>query len=143
MKQTSKALLLVNIGTPDKPEVGAVRRYLSQFLNDHRVIDIPWLARKLLVNGIIVPFRAKKSTNLYRRLWTDHGSPLLTYLDALAGKLQELVGENITVFGAMRYGSPSLDRVLDDIKKKGFDEIVLFPLSRNMLLQRPDRWRKR
>ena len=128
MEKTSKALLLVNIGTPDKPEVGAVRRYLSQFLNDHRVIDIPWLGRKLLVNGIIVPFRAKKSTKLYRRLWTDKGSPLLIYLNALASKLQELVGENITVFGAMRYGRPSLDRVLDEVKKKGFDEIVVFPL---------------
>ncbi|WP_446786422.1 ferrochelatase, partial [Macellibacteroides fermentans] len=70
--------MLVNVGTPNNPSVQAVRRYLFQFLNDPRVIDLPWLARKILVNLIIVPFRAPKSAKLYQRLWTDEGSPLLT-----------------------------------------------------------------
>ena len=70
-------VLLVNLGTPDSPSVGDVRPYLSQFLNDPRVIDIPWVSRKILVNAIIVPFRAPKSSAIYKKLWTDKGSPLL------------------------------------------------------------------
>ena len=128
MTKTKKALLLVNVGTPDKPEVGAVRRYLSQFLNDVRVIDIPWLGRKLLVNGIIVPFRAKKSTRLYQKLWTEKGSPLLIHLENLAGKLQKEFGDDFSVFGAMRYGNPSMKEVLNKIRREQFDEIVVFPL---------------
>jgi len=59
-------VLLINLGTPDSPKVGDVRRYLAEFLNDPRVIDIPWVPRKLLVNGIIVPFRALKSAKIYK-----------------------------------------------------------------------------
>jgi len=128
MNKPRKALLLVNVGTPDRPKVGAVRRYLTQFLNDPRVIDIPWLGRKLLVNGIIIPFRAKNSTELYKKLWTDKGSPLLINLEELVGKLQRLADNDYTVFGAMRYGNPSLKKVLNDINRKRFDEIVVFPL---------------
>ena len=71
MIKKKRAVLLVNVGTPDKPTVQAVRRYLTQFLNDARVIDLPWLFRKILVNLIIVPFRAPKSTKLYQQLWTE------------------------------------------------------------------------
>ena len=71
------AVLLVNVGTPDEPTVPAVRRYLFQFLNDRRVIDLPLIAQKLLVNLIVVPFRAPKSTRLYQMLWTKDGSPLM------------------------------------------------------------------
>ena len=67
MKKT--AVLLVQLGTPDSPKTSDVRRYLAEFLNDPRVIDLPWLARKLLVNGIIVPFRAPKSAKIYKALW--------------------------------------------------------------------------
>jgi len=70
-------VLLVNLGTPDSPKTNDVRRYLSQFLNDPRVIDIAWLARKILVNLIIVPFRAPQSAKIYKELWTKEGSPLL------------------------------------------------------------------
>ena len=70
------AVLLVNVGTPDEPTVSAVRRYLFDFLNDRRVIDLPLISQKLLVNLIIVPFRAPKSTKLYEMLWTPEGSPL-------------------------------------------------------------------
>ena len=79
MKKTG--VLLIQLGTPDSPKTKDVRRYLSEFLNDERVIDIPWLARKILVNGIIVPFRAPKSAKIYKELW-EHGagiSPLLTH----------------------------------------------------------------
>ena len=72
-----KAVLLINLGTPDSPTVSAVGKYLKEFLNDSRVIDFPYLKRKLLVNGIIVPFRKRSSTKIYKELWDDKGSPLL------------------------------------------------------------------
>ena len=71
-----KGVLLVNLGTPDSPNRGDVRRYLKQFLLDRRVIDIPWLSRNLLVRGIIAPFRSRSSSKLYKELWTENGSPL-------------------------------------------------------------------
>lgn len=67
MKKTG--VLLIQLGTPDSPKTRDVRKYLTEFLNDPRVIDIPWIARKILVNGIIVPFRAPKSAKIYKELW--------------------------------------------------------------------------
>lgn len=128
MSQNKKALILVNTGTPDKPTVPAVRRYLFQFLNDKRIIDIPWLWRKLLVNLIIVPFRAPKSTKLYQQLWTDQGSPLLFHLENLSGKLDTLIGDEYDVHGAMRYGNPSFKKILKSLKNKPYDEISVLPL---------------
>jgi protoporphyrin/coproporphyrin ferrochelatase len=128
MQTKKKAIVLVNVGTPDKAEVKYVRRYLSQFLNDLRVIDLPWLLQKFLVNGVIVPFRARKSTQLYKRLWTDKGSPLLVNLNALVIKLQGAVDTQYTVFGAMRYGNPALKKVLSDIRGQNFHSITVFPL---------------
>ena len=92
-----KGVLLVNLGTPDSPSVSDVRRYLFQFLNDPRVIDIPWLARKLLVNLIIVPFRAPSSAKLYRQLWTEDGSPLLHHTRELTQKVQQKLGAEYQV----------------------------------------------
>ncbi len=121
-------ILLINTGTPDKPEVPQVRRYLSEFLNDKRVIDLPWLLRKILVNLIIVPFRAPKSTKLYKKLWTPKGSPLLYNLINLANKVQSRVSKDYQVVGAMRYGNPSLQSVLAGIKAQSPEQIVVFPL---------------
>jgi protoporphyrin/coproporphyrin ferrochelatase len=123
-----KAIVVVNLGTPDKPEVREVRKYLTQFLNDARVIDIPWLARKLLVNGIIIPFRVKNSTRLYQQLWSDKGSPLLMYLISVTEKLQERFKDSHTVYGAMRYGQPSLTDTLKKLEMENVDEIVVVPL---------------
>lgn len=123
-----KALILVNTGTPDSAAVKDVRRFLSRFLNDGRVIDIPWLARKILVNLIIVPFRAPRSAALYRKLWTDEGSPLLVNLEKLIIGLQKAQGENCNLFGAMRYGNPSLEKTFKQIAAAGYDEITIFPL---------------
>lgn len=123
-----KALLLVNTGTPDTAAVKDVRRFLSRFLNDARVIDLPWLARKILVNLIIVPFRAPRSAALYRKLWTDDGSPLLINLDKLVTGLQDRVGMNCHIFGAMRYGNPSLEEVFKQVAGAGYDEIIILPL---------------
>ncbi len=122
------AIILANVGTPDKPEVKAVRRYLTQFLNDPRVIDLPWLWRKILVNLIIVPFRAPKSTRLYKVLWGVNGSPLLHYSLQVKNKLQALLSENYTVLAAMRYGNPSLQTSIDSLKNKNYDRIIIFPM---------------
>ena len=125
------AILLINLGTPDSPKVADVRRYLTQFLNDPRVIDLPWLGRKLLVNGIIVPFRAPKSAKEYQKLFDlcDGESPLLTYGIELRDKLQALYNsENITVELAMRYGNPSIKSVLEKIRQRNYDKVVVVPL---------------
>jgi protoporphyrin/coproporphyrin ferrochelatase len=79
----SKVIILVNTGTPDRPQSKYVRRFLSEFLNDYRVIDTSWIFRKILVNLIIVPFRTPGSTGLYRQLWTEKGSPLMIHLENL------------------------------------------------------------
>jgi ferrochelatase len=121
------AVLLVNLGTPDSPSVGDVRKYLSQFLNDERVIDINWLARKILVNLIIVPFRAPKSAKIYKQLWTPEGSPLLLHGIRLKEKLQKVLPESFEVFLAMRYQNPSIASVLDNVLKKNFDRLLVLP----------------
>ncbi len=123
-----KALVIVNIGTPQEPTTKYVRRYLFQFLNDKRVIDLPWLLRKFLVNVIIVPFRAKKSAIIYKELWTEDGSPLLIIQNNLVKKIQENINPEYTVFSAMRYGNPSLKNILQEIKKQNFDSITILPM---------------
>lgn len=128
MKQKT-AILLLNLGTPDSPNKTDVRRYLTQFLNDERVIDIPWLSRTLLVNGVIVPFRAGNSSKLYKAIWDDTtGSPLLKHSTDLAKKLQLAVGSDYTVELAMRYQNPSMESVLERMKKEGYHKIIVFPL---------------
>lgn len=123
-----RAVILVNVGTPDAPEKKAVRRFLKEFLGDGHVIDIPWLPRKILVNFIIVPFRAKKSTRLYQQLWTDKGSPLLYYLNRVVERLQQTVNADTKVYGAMRYQNPSLKTVLETIRKQKYESITVVPL---------------
>lgn len=123
-----KGVLLVNLGTPDSPSVSDVRKYLSQFLNDPRVIDISWLARKVLVNLIIVPFRAPKSAKLYKQLWTEKGSPLLFHTENLARKVQQNLGEEYQVEMAMRYGNPSISAGLEKLRKSKVRDLTVIPL---------------
>ncbi len=118
-------VLLINLGTPDSPSVGHVRSYLSQFLNDPRVIDIPWLLRKMLVNLIIVPFRAPKSAKIYQKLWTDKGSPLLYYSERARDLLQQELDSNYEVHLAMRYKNPSIPDVLETMRKKNYERIIV------------------
>lgn len=121
-------VLLINLGTPDDPSVGKVRSYLSQFLNDPRVIDIPWLLRKILVNLIIVPFRAPKSAKIYKELWTEKGSPLIYHSENAANSLQQELGEGYTVHLAMRYKNPGIPKVLEEMRKLNYDKIVVVPM---------------
>lgn len=122
------AVLLLNLGTPDSPSVSDVRSYLSQFLNDPRVIDIPWLLRKILVNGIIVPFRAPKSAKVYKKLWTENGSPLLFHSNNVKTLLQQELKDSHDVYLAMRYKNPSIPSVIEEIRKKNYTKIILLPM---------------
>ena len=130
MKKTG--VLLIQLGTPDSPKTKDVRRYLKEFLNDPRVIDLPWLPRTLLVNGIIVPFRAPKSAKIYRELWemSNDQSPLLVNSQNAVTKLKDRFSsdDGIDFYLAMRYQNPSLDQVLDEMRKKNYDKIVVLPL---------------
>ena len=121
-------VLLINLGTPDSPAVGDVRPYLSQFLNDPRVIDIPWLSRKALVNLIIVPFRAPKSAAIYKKLWTDQGSPLLYHSGNAAKRLQQTLGPEYGVHLAMRYKNPSIPSVLEEMRKHNYSTIIVLTM---------------
>lgn len=126
-------VLLIQLGTPDSPSTLDVARYLGEFLNDPRVIDLPWLIRRLLVNGIIVPFRSPKSAKIYRDLFKLNGgrSPLLEHAESVQALLQQRFKgdqEEITIEMAMRYQSPSIEAVLERMRKAGYSRIILIPL---------------
>ena len=130
-------ILLINLGTPDNPRPAAVGRYLTEFLSDGRVIDIPWLPRQILVRGIISPLRRFSSSKEYKKVWTEDGSPLLLHGQELTRKVAERctalsnshpeLGE-IHVHFAMRYQQPSMPMVLEEMRQKGYDRIVVLPL---------------
>jgi len=121
-------ILLINLGTPDSPSTLDVRKYLTQFLNDPRVIEINPIARFVLVNGIIVPFRSSKSAKLYQKIWTPEGSPLLINSNKMKVLLQKELGENYVVELGMRYQNPSLESALNKLKAEKVDKIIMIPL---------------
>jgi len=121
------AILLINLGTPKSPSVSNVRTYLREFLNDNRVIDV-WAVRWFIMNLIVIPFRAFSSAKIYKKLWTKEGSPLLIYGKRLQEKLQKRVPKHHKVFLAMRYGQPSLDLILEEIRHYNPDDITILPL---------------
>lgn len=121
-------VLVVNLGTPDEPTRGAVYRYLKQFLLDRRVVDYNWLARQLLVQGIIAPFRSGKSAKAYRELWTDNGSPLKHYGEVVVDGLREQLGDGYIVELAMRYQNPSIEDALDRLLQQQISDLIVFPL---------------
>jgi ferrochelatase len=121
-------ILLINLGTPDSPSTGDVRKYLREFLMDERVIDIHPVSRWFLINLIIAPSRAPKSAKLYEKIWTKEGSPLLTNGLALKEKLQKSLGENFVVAFGMRYQHPSIAVALEELRKAHVDKIIAIPL---------------
>lgn len=121
-------ILLINLGTPDSPETADVRKYLTQFLNDSRVIDINPAGRFLLVNGLIVPFRASKSAKLYRQIWTKEGSPLLSNSIRQKELLQKALGDNFIVELGMRYQHPDLESALNKLRLAQVEKIIMIPL---------------
>lgn len=120
-------ILLLNLGTPDEPTPEAVGRYLKQFLMDPYVIDIPVALRWMLVNIAIVPRRKYKSAEAYKTIWQRDGSPLAIYLRDLVQELQK-IRPDAHVAGAMRYGNPSIEATLLELKNRGLEELVLIPL---------------
>lgn len=121
-----KGILLVNLGSPDSPTPTDVKRYLGQFLMDERVIDIPFIFRWLLVKGIIVNTRAKKSAAAYQKIWTKEGSPLVVISQKMVDRLQEKMDCPIAL--GMRYGSPSIADGLKALDQQGVDEVLMIPL---------------
>ena len=121
-----KGVLLVNLGSPDSPEPKDVKKYLGEFLMDERVIDVPKWARTLLVKGIILNTRPKISAKAYQKIWWDEGSPLIVLSERLQKKLQ--LKSTIPVSLAMRYGSMTILKGIQELVDKGVDKILLFPL---------------
>ena len=121
-----KGILLINLGSPESPNPKDVKRYLGEFLMDERVIDVPLWARTLLVKGIILNTRPKASASAYKKIWWKEGSPLIVISEKLKEKVKKQV--NIPVALAMRYGSMTIKKGLQELVNKGVDEILLFPL---------------
>ena len=127
MHQTKTGILLANLGTPDAPTPGAVKRYLRQFLSDKRVVDTSRLLWWPLLRGVILPIRSPRVAKLYQSVWMEEGSPLMVYSrrqqQALAARLPDT-----PVALGMSYGSPSLASAVDDLLAQGVEHIVVLPL---------------
>jgi len=121
----SKAVLLVNLGSPDSPSVPDVRRYLNEFLMDGRVIDTPWLIRRFVV-GMILINRPKESGHAYEKIWTKDGSPLVVFSKRVQAALQKRV--SVPVELAMRYQNPSIESAVKNLAAKGANDVLLIPL---------------
>ena len=128
VKSGAIGVLLVNLGTPDAAEPGAVKRYLAEFLSDRRVVEIPPIAWQPILRGIILNTRPKKSAHAYRQVWTDAGSPLAVITRQQAEAMQARLGDKARVDWAMRYGSPSIPDRLQALKNSGCERILLAPL---------------
>ncbi len=128
MNQGKSGILLVNLGSPDSTEVGDVRRYLDEFLMDERVIDSPYWQRLLLVKGIILNTRPKKSAEAYHRIWWDEGSPLVVISRRLRDQVAALV--DVPVALGMRYGNPSIEAGLRQLQatEPALEEVFVVPL---------------
>lgn len=125
---TKKAIILMNLGSPDSTELKDVKRYLSEFLMDEKVIDYPFVFRKILVDGIIVPFRSPKSADAYKTIWRKEGSPLVIFTRQLQAALQENISEPVEI--AMRYGNPSPTKAFDKLlyNHPDIEEVLVIPL---------------
>ncbi len=121
-------VVLLQLGTPEAPTPGAVRRYLAQFLSDPRVLDMPALGRFLLLHGVILRTRPRRSAAAYQQIWTEAGSPLLLHGQALAQGVGRALGPGFEVVLGMRYGEPSIARAVESLERAGVEQIVALPL---------------
>ncbi len=124
-----RAVVLINLGTPDAPTPDAIRRYYREFLSDPRVVDLPALGRWLLLNLVILPFRPSKTAPLYQSIWRPEGSPLLAYTREQERALQARLPDT-EVMAAMRYGHPSLENALrrcDELRIRDITVVPMFP----------------
>jgi ferrochelatase len=121
-------VLVVNLGTPEAPEPGPVKRYLAEFLSDRRVVEIPAIAWQPILRGIILNTRPRKSAHAYSQVWTDEGSPLAVITRRQAEAMQARLGDGVQVDWAMRYGNPSIGDRLQALMDAGCERILLAPL---------------
>jgi ferrochelatase len=122
-------VLLVNLGTPDEAHPKAVKRYLGEFLSDPRVIEVPQVVWQVILRGVILNVRPKKSAEAYSKVWTEHGSPLAAITREKALRLGErLRDDGVRVEYAMRYGNPSIASRLTAMKDDGYERILLAPM---------------
>ena len=124
----STAVIISNLGTPNSYSVADVKKYLGEFLMDPDVININYFARLLLVKGIILNTRPKKTAALYKKIWTERGSPLMFHALDLRDKLQNELKDKVDVYLGMRYGSPNYEQVLSEVKQKNYAKILFLPL---------------
>tara|TARA_B100001996_G_scaffold377092_1_gene359218 strand:- start:572 stop:1564 length:993 start_codon:yes stop_codon:yes gene_type:complete len=122
-----RGVLLINVGTPDEPNITSIRNYLREFLLDPDVIDAPYIIRQFLVRGIILRFRPKKIVPKYQSIWMKEGSPLRVFTQKIANALQDSLSEIPCKVG-MRYGNPSIKSALKELKDEGVDELLIAPL---------------
>ncbi|WP_247184584.1 ferrochelatase [Klebsiella pneumoniae] len=127
MHQTKTGILLANLGTPDAPTPGAVKRYLRQFLSDKRVVDTSRLLWWPLLRGVILPIRSPRVAKLYQSVWMEEGSPLMVYSRGQQQALAARLPDTPVALG-MSYGSPSLASAVDDLLAQGVEHIVVLPL---------------
>jgi ferrochelatase len=121
-------VLLINLGTPNRPEAGAVRLYLKEFLSDPRVIEIPQLVWQPILRGLVLRTRPKKSAHAYQQVWTQEGSPLAAITARQSRALQDAFGPQVIVDHAMRYGEPAIADRIEALKALGCDRILIAPL---------------
>ena len=128
VKSGGVGVLIVNLGTPDAPEPGPVKRYLAEFLSDRRVVEIPAIAWQPILRGIVLNTRPNKSAHAYSQVWTDEGSPLAVITRNQAEAMQGALGAQVRVDWAMRYGTPSIPDRMQALKDDGCDRILLAPM---------------
>jgi ferrochelatase len=121
-------VLLINLGTPDAPHARAVRRYLAEFLSDPRVVEIPSIAWKPLLYGVILRTRPRRSAEAYNQIWTNEGSPLAVIARRQAHALREAIGDKVRVEYAMRYGNPGIAQAVRAMTQAGCSRILAAPL---------------
>lgn len=130
--QAKTAILLTNLGTPEAPTAKALRVYLKEFLSDPRVVEIPRLVWLIILHGIILRIRPKKSAKLYQSIWTEQGSPLMVISKALTTKVSRAITDKyqntVVVDLAMRYGQPSIENALENFQQQGVQNIIVLPL---------------
>ncbi|SCA63884.1 Ferrochelatase [Chlamydiales bacterium SCGC AG-110-P3] len=126
--QARTGVLLINLGTPDSPNPQDVKKYLTEFLTDGRVIPLPWIKRQLLVRRIIVPRRYKQSAASYATIWTEEGSPLMVYGQRVKKALQVTLGDDYCVELAMRYQNPSIEVALERLAAADISNLIVVPL---------------
>ena len=120
-------VLITNLGTPDNPDKKSLKRYLKEFLSDRRVVDYNRILWKAILYGIILNIRPKRSARLYKKIWTDEGSPLMVNMDRILNSLRKEL-DNFQIEIGMRYGNPSIQKALNRFKENNVFNIVVLPL---------------